>query len=156
MIPIIKQIGIILLFSGVVSFLANSVHPRKIPWVQQWSNHIEAKARKAGIKVIPFSVALQKFQTLDVVFVDARSATEFGAGHISGAVSLPFQALEEQFPMIGSLLDSGRELIIYCSNRECDDSLMLAIGLQAMGAEHLVLFIDGFEIWQQYGGEVEP
>jgi rhodanese-related sulfurtransferase len=149
----LKQIGIILLISGVVSFLANSVHPRKIPWVQNWSNQVEAKAKKTGIKVIPLSVALQKFQSLeDAIFIDARSAKEFEAGHISGAISIPFQSLEEQFPMVGSLIDSGQELIVYCLNRECDDSLMLATELQAMGAENLVLYIDGFEVWKKYGG----
>ncbi|MDF7798703.1 rhodanese-like domain-containing protein [Pontiellaceae bacterium B1224] len=154
---ILKQIGIILLISGVVSFLANSVHPRKIPWVQSWSNQVEAKAKQNGIKVIPLSVALQKFQSLEepATFVDARSVDEFEAGHIPGALSIPFQSLEEEFPMIGSLIDSGQELIVYCQNRECDDSLLLAMELQAMGAENLVLYIDGFEVWQKYGGVVE-
>lgn len=149
----LKQIGIILLFSGVVSFLANSVHPRKIPWVQNWSNHTEAKAKTNGIKVIPLSVALQKFQSLENgTFIDARPRDEFERGHIPSAISLPFQTLEEQFPMIGSLIDSSRELIVYCNNRDCDDSLMLALELQAMGAENLTLFVDGFEVWEKYGG----
>ena len=152
----LKRVGIILLLSGVVALVANSVHPRKIPWVQSWSNHVEAKARKAGVKVVPFSVALQKFQSLDVVFVDARPVDEFAQGHISGAVSLSFQSLEEQFPTLGNLLDSGQELIVYCSNRECDDSLMLATELKAMGVEKLTLYIDGFEVWKKHGGEVEP
>lgn len=154
---ILKRVGIMLLLSGVVALVANSVHPQKIPWIQSWSNHVEAKARKAGIKVVPLSVALQKFQSLEnIVFIDARPAEEFEAGHISGAVSLPFQSLEEKFPTIGNLLDSGKELIVYCKNRECDDALMLATELQAMGAENLTLYIDGFEVWQNYGGAVEP
>jgi rhodanese-related sulfurtransferase len=150
----LKQIGLILFFSGVVAVVANSVHPRKIPWVQQWSNHVEAKAKKNGIKVIPLSIALQRFQSLEdpATFIDARSVEEFNAGHVVGAISIPFQSLEEQFPRIGSLIDSGQELIVYCQNRACDDSLMLAIELQAMGAENLTLFIDGFEVWQKYGG----
>ncbi|MDF7823127.1 rhodanese-like domain-containing protein [Pontiellaceae bacterium B12227] len=148
----LKRIGIILLVSGMLALVANLVHPRRIPWVQSWSNHVEAKARKAEIRVIPFSVALQKFQTSEVVFMDARPAGEFEAGHISGAVSMPFQSLEEQFPMIGNLINSGKELVVYCSNRECDDSLVLATELKAMGAENLTLYIDGFEVWQKYGG----
>lgn len=148
----LKRIVAILLVSGVVSVFINVVHPRKIPWVQHWSNHVEAKARKQGIKVIPLSVALQRFQTSEVVFIDARPVDEFEQGHISGAVSIPFQSLEEQFPRIGPLLDSGKELIVYCSNRECDDALMLATELQTMGAENLTLYIDGFEVWKKYGG----
>lgn len=153
---IVKQIGAILLISGVASVLINSVHPRKIPWVQDWSNHVEAKARRLGIQVIPLSVALQKFQSLEsAAFIDARPADEFTRGHIPGALSIPFQSLEEQFPIIGSLIDSNKELIVYCKNRECDDSLMLATELRAMGAENLTLYIDGFEVWEKHGGAVE-
>lgn len=150
-----KQIGIILLVSGFFALIANVVHPRKIPWVQDWSNHVEAKARKAGIRMIPLSVALIKFQSLEAVFIDARSREEFAAGHIPRALSVPFQTLDQQFPMLGSLMDSGRELIVYCSNRDCDDGLMLAKELQAMGAANLLLYIDGFEAWEKYGGAVE-
>ncbi len=150
----LKRIGIILLVSGVVAGVANLVHPRKIPWVQDWSRHVEAKAAKQKIKVVPLSVALEKFQTLETIFVDARSTDEFEAGHVSGAVSVPFQSLEDYFPAIVELLDGGKELLVYCANRECDDSLMLAIELQAMGASNLVLYVDGFEAWEKYGGEV--
>jgi rhodanese-related sulfurtransferase len=151
----VKQIGAILLISGVVSFFTNSVNPRKIPWMQDWSGQVEAKAAKQKIKVIPLSVALQKVQRLDVVFIDARPAEEFALGHIPGAVSIPFQSLEEKFPVIGTLIDSGKELIVYCKNRDCDDSLLLASELQAMGCSKLMLYVDGFELWQQQGGAIE-
>ncbi len=148
----LKQIGIILLFSGVISFLANSVHPRKIPWVQDWSNQVEAKAKAQKINVISLAVALDKFQAADTVFIDARPEAEYAKGHIPGALSIPIQSLEEQFPVIGSLIDSGRDLVIYCRNRDCDDSLLLATELQTMGASTLVLYIDGFDLWKKYGG----
>ena len=75
--------------------------------------------------------------------------------HISGAISVPFQSLEELFVTIGELIDSGKELVVYCKNRECDDSLMLAIELQAIGCSNLVLYVDGFELWEEYVGAVE-
>lgn len=149
---IVKQIGTILLISGMVSLFANSLHSRRIPWVQDWSRQVEAKAAKLKIKVIPLAVALQKFQSPEAVFIDARSVGEFERGHIPGAVSIPFQSLEEMFPAIGSLIDSGKELVVYCQNRECDDSLLLAIELRAMGASNLALYIDGFELWEARGG----
>ena len=150
-----KRIGIILLVSGVVAVVANTLHPNRIPWVQDWSRQVEAKARKQKIKVIPLSVALEKLHGADVIFVDARSADEFALGHIPAAVSIPFQSLEEHFVLVGGLLDSGKELVVYCQNRACDDSLMLATELQAMGASQLILYVDGFELWEQYGGAVE-
>jgi rhodanese-related sulfurtransferase len=148
----LKQIGIILLFSGVVSFLANSVHPRKIPWVQDWSQHVESKAAQQKIKVIPLSVALDTFNSNEVTFIDARPKKEFDLGHIPGALSVPFQSVDELFMVLGELIDSGTELVVYCKNRECDDSLMLATEFQSMGASNLVLYIDGFDLWVTYGG----
>lgn len=150
-----KRIGIILLVSGVVAVVANTVHPRGIPWVQDWSIHVEAKARKAGIRVVPLSVALNKHRMGQSVFIDARPAGEFAAGHVPGAVSVPFQNLDDHFMALGELVDSGTELVLYCKNRDCDDGLMLAKELQAMGASNLVLYIDGFEVWKKHGGVVE-
>jgi rhodanese-related sulfurtransferase len=151
----LHRIGIILLISGVVAVVANSVHPRKIPWVQDWSRHVEARAAQQKINVIPLSVAFQKFESGDVTFIDARPADEFSQGHIPGALSVPFQSVDEQFMVLGGLIDSGTELVVYCKNRECDDSLMLASELQAMGASNLALYVGGFELWEAFGGEVE-
>jgi rhodanese-related sulfurtransferase len=152
---IAKQIGAILFIGGVAALLANTVHPRRIPWVQDWSIHAEAKARQAGVKVVPLSVALQKFQEGQAVFIDARPAKEFREGRIPGAVSVPFQNLDDHFLVLGELVDSGKELVLYCKSRGCDDGLMLAKELQAMGATKLVLYIDGFELWEKHGGAVE-
>ncbi len=151
----LKRIGTILLLSAVAAGVANSVHPHGIPWVQDWSRHVEAKAAKQQIKVIPLSVALKKFKSGEPVFVDARPADEFAQGHIPGAVSVPFQFLDERFQEVVDLIDSGKELVPYCKNRDCDDSLMLAIELQAMGCSNLVLYVDGFELWEKHGGATE-
>jgi len=150
-----RQIGTILLASAVLAVVVNSVHPRKIPWVQNWSRQVEARARQQKIKIIPLSVALGKFQSGNTVFVDARSSREFARGHIAGAVSIPFEAVHETFAILAELIGAGDELVIYCTNRECDDALLLASELRSMGCSNLVLYIDGFDMWQKHGGEVE-
>lgn len=150
----LQRIGAILLISGVAAAVVNTVHPHKIPWVQDWSRHVEAVAAKHEIKIISLFVALEKAQAGHSIFVDARPTSEFSAGHVPGAVSLPFQAMDELFEAMGALIDSGRELVLYCKNRECDEALLLAIELQKMGAEHPVLYVDGFELWEKHGGAV--
>ena len=153
--PTVQRIGILLLLSAGAAGVANCVHPRRIPWAQDWSRHVEAKAAKQKIKVIPLSVALKKFNFGEPIFVDARPADEFAQGHIPGAVSIPFESFEDYFPAIIELLDGSKELVPYCKNRDCDDSLMLAIELQAMGCSNLVLYVDGFELWEKHGGATE-
>ena len=147
-----KQIGYILLASAALSVGVNVVHPRRIPWVQDWSRQVEAQAAKQDIKVIPLTVALERFRCGESLFVDARSAIHFAQGHISAAVSVPFEQFDELFPAIVDLIDSGRELVVYCSNRECDDALLLASRLKEIGGSNTVLYIDGFEMWEKHGG----
>jgi len=88
-------------------------------------------------------------------FIDARPSEEYTLGHIPGALSLPFQTLDDHFETVGTLLDSKEPFIIYCSHRDCDDALLLAVELKNMGSTHLMLYIDGFELWKKYGGAVE-
>jgi rhodanese-related sulfurtransferase len=147
-----KQIGIILLASAVVAVVANRLHPQRIPWVQDWSRQVEAQAVKQDIKVIPLTVALGKLRSGESIFVDARSGDHFAQGHIPGAVSVPFDRFDELFSVLVDLIDSGRELVVYCRNRECDDALLLAIELRAMGCSNAVLYIDGFDFWKEHGG----
>ena len=147
-----KQIGYILLASAALSVGVNVVHPRRIPWVQDWSRQVEAQAVKQDIKVIPLTVALERFRFGEALFVDARSAGHFAQGHIPGAVSVPFEQFDELFPALADLIDSGRELVVYCSNRACDDALLLASRLKEIGSSNPVLYIDGFEMWEKHGG----
>ena len=108
-----KQIGYILLASAALAAGVNVMHPRRIPWVRDWSGQVEAQAAKQDIKVIPLTVALERLRSGESLFVDARSADHFAQGHISGAVSLPFEQFDELFPVIVDLIDSGRELVVY-------------------------------------------
>ncbi|MBN2163742.1 MAG: rhodanese-like domain-containing protein [Pontiellaceae bacterium] len=151
----IRQIGLILFVSGFLAVLANTVHPRKIPWVQDWSHQVESRAKDLRIRVVPFSGAKKLHADEEALFVDARSETDYTAGHIPDAVSLPFEALDEHFEQIMEWTDSDQELVVYCSNRECDDALLLSAELKSMGVSNLTLFIDGFDSWKTFGEAVE-
>ena len=146
-----KQIAAILLVSGVVAVVANVVHPRGIPFAQSWSDHVEARARKAGINVIPLSVAL----TTKAQFIDVRPREEFDRGHIPDALSIPLSAWEERFITLASHVEAKTPMILYCSNRECDDALLLALEIQQFGGTNFYLYVDGFDVWEKHGGPVE-
>ena len=149
---IIRQICGILLISGMLAAVVNRVHPHRIPWVQNWALHIETRARQEGIRMMPLRSALEEFGQGHAVFIDARSPAAFAEGHIPGALSMPLPSIDDHFEALGQLMDSGRRLVIYCGSRECDDALLMAIELQAMGASNVVWFVDGFEAWKKYGG----
>ena len=152
---VIKQMLIILLVGGLVGGIANLVHPNGIPWIQDWGNYVEAKAAEEGIEVIPLSLSFSIHQADSHLFVDARPVEEYDKGHIPKAISLPFEALDEQFEALGQILSSDVPVIVYCKNRECDDALLLAIELRDMGKTNLLYYVDGFELWEESGCPVE-
>lgn len=152
---VVKQVGIILLISAVLAGVANCVHPRRIPWVQDHSAQVERRAKEQNQKMISTAQAQQKQSAQRSIFVDARSSEEFQKGHIPGAVSIPFSQLEDHIMTAFELLDTGKELVVYCSGRECDDARLLVSEFEKMGATNVILFIDGFDGWEQAGGEVE-
>ncbi len=152
---LLKKIVILLFVSAAITLLANTLLPHRIPWIEDWSNHIESKAAQKKIDVIPLRTAIDFYQIKSHRFIDARAAEEYANGHIPRALSLPFQTLDHHFEKVEKLFDSEMPLIIYCSNRDCDDALLLAIELQNMGITQLSLYIDGFERWKEYGGSVE-
>ena len=151
----IKQVLLILLSSGLLAGAANLVHPRRIPWVQAWDSYVEAKAMQAGIEVIPLGLALSIHESGTHLFVDARPAMEYRKGHVPSAVSLPFEALDEQFRVLGQILSSEAPVVVYCRSRDCDDALLLAIELRDMGKSNLLYYVDGFELWEESGCPVE-
>lgn len=153
--PILIQLLAILLVGGLVGGLANLIHPNRIPWVQDWGNYVEAKAREVGIEVIPLSMAHTIHQSDSHIFVDARPAGEYSSGHIPMAISLPFEELDEQFEALDQILSSDDSVVVYCKNRECDDALLLALELREMGKTNLLYYVDGFELWEESGCPVE-
>ncbi len=147
----LKQIALILLVSGFFALIANHVHPHRIPWMQDWANHVEARARAAGIRVIPLAVALEA----KAQFIDVRPRAEFEQGHIPDALSVPLSEWEDSFLTLAGHVESGALMALYCSSRECDDALTLALEIQAFGGTNMLLYVDGFEVWEKHGGPVE-
>ncbi len=78
----------------------------------------------------------------DVVVVDVRPATEYAAGHIRGAISIPVADLKAR---LGEIPD-GSEVVAYCRGPYCvfaDD----AVRLLARKGVDAVRLEDGFPEW---------
>ncbi|MFI5372812.1 MAG: rhodanese-like domain-containing protein [Candidatus Eisenbacteria bacterium] len=88
------------------------------------------------------------------LFVDARTAEEYAAGHIPGAVSLPFDDVFKK-PDLAKQLDSqGRPIVTYCDGGDCELSKDLAFSLIDNGHKKVVFFKDGLPGWKSAGNEV--
>ncbi|MEO0440481.1 MAG: rhodanese-like domain-containing protein [Pseudomonadota bacterium] len=56
----------------------------------------------------------------DAIILDTRSAAAFQAGHISGAVNLPFSDFTEE-KLAAVIGDKDRPILIYCNNNFSDN-----------------------------------
>lgn len=134
---------------------SNLVHPARIPWVEDWSKYIESKALKEKIALVTPAQALKIVGAGNHVILDARPAADFDAGHIPGAVSLPYDTVEEKMTEVQALLTPAQPILTYCSGESCDESFLLTLYLRRQGFTNVVLFAAGFDQWKSAGNPVE-
>jgi len=88
------------------------------------------------------------------VFLDARSAEEYAAGHIPGAISMPFDDVFKKPELAKNLDDKGKPIVTYCDGGDCELSKDLAFSLIDSGHKKVVFFKDGLPGWKSAGNPV--
>jgi thiosulfate/3-mercaptopyruvate sulfurtransferase len=106
---------------------------------------------------------------VDVVVIDTRSSAAFGAGHVSGAVSLPLDALlvdDSSRPALERLAGAARATLAARGIApgdhvvlvdDCDGSAALGAAIcELAGMRHVsVVHGSGIDAWKVLGGDVE-
>jgi rhodanese-related sulfurtransferase len=87
----------------------------------------------------------------DFVLVDARSREEFAAGHIPGAVSLPYREIDETTV---EMLPPDQLVITYCWGPACNAATKAAAALAGLGYR-VKEMLGGLEYWRNDGYAVE-
>lgn len=104
------------------------------------------------IKTVTLEQAHALWLEGQVLVIDARHAPEYRELHVPGAINLPpesWENLKDSLELAG--LDHGRQVMIYCSQESCDDSLKLAVKLKALGFTRVLAFTGGFRAWDEAG-----
>jgi len=143
-----KQVLILIGVAVLVAGAVNLIHPERIPWVEDWGSRVEAQAVKDGVALAQLSEMLDFLRNDSRLLVDARPAKQYAAGHLPGAVSLPLDSLSAVPQVIADVLASEKPLVLYCSDSECDDSLLLALELCKLGRDDVAIFIGGMKLWR--------
>ena len=164
---LLAQSALLVSLAVVMGVGRNAIAPGGIAWVGDWSvkdsvvaavsSNPTAKPPSAQEGDPPFltlAEAKAKYEDPDVIFVDAREPEEYEAGHISGAVLLPFEQLDDYWPQMENKLPRDRDIVTYCSGAECESSLFLARYLKDKGYEKLSIFYGGWVQWQENGGPI--
>lgn len=105
-----------------------------------------------GIHRLVVAEAKQAFDRGDAVFVDARSAYSYEAGHIPGALHLPSHASADSLRQVLASYPADARVITYCSGGGCWSSYTLAKRLvkESIRDDAYVL-TGGWPAWQQAG-----
>lgn len=151
----ILRSSLIVLTAMAIGLAANLVRSHPIPWTEQWSLRIEAQAAKEGLDTVDTAQAKQIVEARNHLIFDARPSTEFAAGHLFGALSVPIHDGNASLEEVQALLTPDKLILVYCSGRQCEDSLSLARILRSQGFQNVKIFVGGFEAWVKAGLKVE-
>lgn len=95
------------------------------------------------------------FSMNEAQFIDSRNSEAFKAGHIAGAVNIPFEEKSDT-SLLGELsIPKEKTLVVYCDGSECQSSVGLSRFLHELGFTDIRVFYGGWKEWQMEGLPIE-
>ncbi len=148
------EVLIILAVSMTVSLTVNAVRPDGISFSGKSSNSSH-QAQAEGPVEISLDEAVQRFKAGKTLFIDSRSADDYAAGHIQGAVNLPDHEFDAFIDEFLSKTVPETEIITYCDGIHCSLCEDLAEKLFMAGFEHIFYIKNGLTLWREGGQPVQ-
>ena len=103
-------------------------------------------ANRADAEPVPMAELLKRARTKQVVILDTRPASEYVAGHIPGALSIPVHDLQRRLKELAK----SREYVAYCRGPYCIYADRAVEMLRANGRRARRL-VEGFPEWRSAG-----
>jgi rhodanese-related sulfurtransferase/predicted transcriptional regulator len=100
---------------------------------------------------VPMDELLKRARSKQVVILDTRPASEYVAGHIPGALSIPVDDLQRRLKK----LTKGKEYVAYCRGPYCIYADRAVEVLRASGRRARRL-VEGFPEWRSAGFPISP
>ena len=156
----VRALSIALISAIVAGYLLNSFRENPIGFGYQTpeerlkiaaamlaGNHVH-QANPIQIKSMTAAEVKSELSNATTLIIDARSEAFFRYSHIPGAVSLPRKSFKETYPLVENRLKEAKLVVVYCSDQDCDDSIMVANALKTLGMKHLYQFSGGMAEWE--------
>ena len=118
-------------------------HPQQIGRVEQ--THLAYFLPRVSIPT-----AAQRIAAGSAVFVDARYAADYGAGHLPGAINVPVTASRESVRLYMQSVRQNVPVIVYCQSKSCPFAKAVATSLLQEGFTSVQLLDGGWEEWCQW------
>lgn len=154
-IAVMWQVPAILLIAAVVSVAVNRLRPDNTLPLMATHPLAAAVPPEDQADQISIAQARELFEQNAALFLDARSRDDYLQGHIRGALSLPWQEVDEHFADISDKLGENSVIITYCDGKSCLLSHHLARYLKDMGFSRVRVLKNGWSLWRQNGFPVE-
>lgn len=95
----------------------------------------------------------------NALFIDGRKKEEFDAGHIKGAINIPYEDFykktqEEKIQTMKKFNKQGI-IVVYCDGGSCDISIDLAYEFARIDFTSLNIFREGYIAWEKAGYPTE-
>jgi rhodanese-related sulfurtransferase len=132
----VRQALMILLAALIPASLTAAFHPRRPRWSQD--------QLAQGEVMLSTAMAWDR----DVLWVDARSADEYEADHIPGAILLNLESWDEFFPQFLDRWSPEKRVVVYCSAAACELSREVAERLRKSGISSVFVLKGGWEAWK--------
>jgi len=140
----------------LVAAAVNAVSPRQISWVGAWpstygtdSAAVPPSYAEGDPPILRLDEAIAKYQSPEVIFLDAREPEDFAYGHIARAVNLPFDYYDEYADSVLPQINKDADIVTYCGGEDCELSLYLARQLTNDGYNRVAIFFGGYGAWEE-------
>ena len=156
-VSVIRGAGCIIALASLAGIAAN------VPFlvdVLKGEKTYDAEARiqriveRSHLPTTSLSQAKEAFDHHSVLFVDSRSEEDFTAGHIPGAINIPWEEFELNAAECLQRIPASLPLIIYCGGG-CESSAELAEALSEMGYSEVSILVNGWPSWVEAGYSIE-
>jgi rhodanese-related sulfurtransferase len=139
--------------AAALAFAVNSVSPKGLSLIGTWYDNRHKVVLDVPPSYSPETDSLLTMQEAfmlwknGAVFIDTREPDEFAAGHIPGAINLPFEQWDDYWECVGPELTLGSKIVCYCGGLDCELSLFAARELITMGYADAYIFFVGYLKW---------
>jgi rhodanese-related sulfurtransferase len=89
-----------------------------------------------------------------LVLVDALAPMVYAHSHLPRAINMPPAAVDPD-RVARRIPDRHTEVVVYCSNPKCDDSVMTAQRLEGIGYTNMRHYAGGKDEWRSLGYPLE-
>ena len=138
----LKEILIIILLSALSALLYNTF------FNDDYSLIYREIAFTPG-QVLSSEEAFRLSRSPDVLFIDARPAEDYAAGHIKGALNLPVRSSRNQKMVFMQKIAKEQKIVVYCIDSGCPSAERLMKELQLMGYKNIMIYPTGWLGWKE-------